>query len=242
MSVQQSGFSVTAPGACTAAAGTAVGLLTPSGVYGYKITFVTGFGETEAGTNVNFTATATGSVNLTAIPVSSNGNVISRIIYRTAADGSTWKLLATISDNTTTTYTDIIADGSLGADAPLFNTAGSLQYIAGDFKIAKPTIKSATVGITAGAGGTSSAAVQLTSEINVISTVTTTNDSVKLPALNADRIGTVITVKNLHANTARIYPFDGQQINLGGADTAITIATTVRTDLVGETSSNWRVI
>ena len=48
----------------------------------------------------------------------------SRKIYRTEAGGTDLKLLATISDNTTLTYTDNIADGSLGAAAPAADASG----------------------------------------------------------------------------------------------------------------------
>ena len=44
-----------------------------------------------------------------------------------------YRLLATIANNTTTVYTDNIADGSLGAVAPSVNTAidRGFDYVAG---------------------------------------------------------------------------------------------------------------
>lgn len=48
---------------------------------------------------------------------------IARKVYRTAAAGSQLKLVTTIADNTTETYTDSTADGSLGANVPTNNTA-----------------------------------------------------------------------------------------------------------------------
>lgn len=57
------------------------------------------------------------TVALTGIQTGPVGTT-ARKLYRTAAGGSTLKLLTTISDNTTTTFNDTIADGSLGADAP----------------------------------------------------------------------------------------------------------------------------
>src|ERR1051325_400942 len=115
MSVVQSGYSVTKPSSApSAAAGTVTGALDTSAAYRYKVTYVTGFGETDPSTHVAVTTTSTGSVNLTSIPVSTNGNVIARKLYRTVgADTVSYLLLTTINDNTTTTYTDIIADGSL---------------------------------------------------------------------------------------------------------------------------------
>lgn len=114
-----------APVKLTAAlAGAGAGLLT-AGVYSYRYTFVTADGETEGGTissSVTVANAATdGKISLSAIATGGNA-VTSRIIYRTIADGSDYKLVATLSDNTTTVYTDNSADASLGAGAPTTNT------------------------------------------------------------------------------------------------------------------------
>lgn len=119
---------VTAPGAATSAlAGAGAGLLS-NGAYTYKVTFVTATGETEGGTTSNTTTvtdfSVNGKINLTAIPVSTVSGVTSRKLYRTVAGGSQHKLLATLSDNTTTTYQDNIADASLGANVPTTDTSG----------------------------------------------------------------------------------------------------------------------
>lgn len=71
--------------------------------------------------------TGWGQISLSAIPVSSDPRVVARVIYRTAANGSVFKRLATISDNTTTTYTDNIADSSLGQDASTVDLSGGAQ-------------------------------------------------------------------------------------------------------------------
>ena len=47
-----------------------------------------------------------------------------RKLYRTAADLPTLHLVATIADNTTTTYTDTAADAALGAAPPATDTSG----------------------------------------------------------------------------------------------------------------------
>jgi uncharacterized phiE125 gp8 family phage protein len=65
--------------------------------------------------------TVNGKVELTAIPLG-GALVTSRKIYRTAAAGSAYLLLATLADNTTTVYTDNIADSALGAAAPSVNS------------------------------------------------------------------------------------------------------------------------
>jgi hypothetical protein len=71
--------------------------------------------------------TAYGQVSLTSISTSSDQRVTGRVIYRTAANGSTFKRLVTINDNTTTTYTDNTPDVSLGADASTIDSSGGAQ-------------------------------------------------------------------------------------------------------------------
>lgn len=95
------------------------------GAHRYLATFVTVDGETQAGTASAVVTVADGAVNgqveLTAIPLG-GALVTSRKIYRTIAGGSTYLLLTTIANNTTTTYTDNVADGSLGVGAPATNS------------------------------------------------------------------------------------------------------------------------
>jgi hypothetical protein len=110
---------VSSAGACTAAlAGLGAGNLS-NGAYIYKVTFVTGIGETSLGTASNTITvvdkTTNGQVNLTGIPLGGT-NVTSRKIYRTTVGTTNYFFLATIADNTTTIYTDNIADASLGVD------------------------------------------------------------------------------------------------------------------------------
>ncbi len=95
----------------------------PNGAYQYKITFVnTQSVESDVGP-VNSTITvASTRVELTNIPTGAQSwGVSARNLYRTEAGGSTFKRLATISDNATTTYSDNIADASLGTTAPTDN-------------------------------------------------------------------------------------------------------------------------
>lgn len=86
---------------------------------GFSIQFLPGVGTgLPAPTN---TAVYT-QVNLSAIPVGPLGTT-QRRLYRTLVGAGQLKLLATIPDNTTTTYTDSTADGSLGANAQVINSA-----------------------------------------------------------------------------------------------------------------------
>lgn len=79
-----------------------------------------------AGPGANTTGTMK-TVPLTAIPLGPAG-VTSRKLYRRSG-GAGLKLLATLADNTTTTYTDTTANGSLGAAPPSTNTA-TLRQVA----------------------------------------------------------------------------------------------------------------
>lgn len=117
----------------TLSAGTNLGV----GQYYYFVTYVTAVGETSAGSTLSVvTTTGNTTVNLTGIPVSSDPRVTSRKIYRTKIGGTTdnqW-FLATINDNTTTTYTDSIPDASLtgvGLQAYKVNTTARYFTVAG---------------------------------------------------------------------------------------------------------------
>jgi hypothetical protein len=79
------------------------------------------------------------NVNLTNIPLApsstilpgiATNNVIGRNIYRTQVGGSTFYLLATLQDNTSTTLTDSTADASLytAAVPPTVNTSGVMIW------------------------------------------------------------------------------------------------------------------
>jgi len=88
-----------------------------NGTYKYKITFLyDGFQESN-GQATEESVTVSGGpkdVDLTSIPVgATDQGVTARRIYRSKAGGSTFFRIKTISDNTTTTYTDNTADGSL---------------------------------------------------------------------------------------------------------------------------------
>jgi len=115
-----------APGVITAAlASPAAAGNINNGAHRYRATFVTADGETQAGTVSAAVTVANNAVNgqvaLTGIPIG-GALVTARKLYRTAAGGSTYLLLATLADNSTTVYTDNIADASLGAEAPSTNS------------------------------------------------------------------------------------------------------------------------
>lgn len=80
------------------------------------------------GANAHTVATAVcREVRITNIPAGQNGVVTQRKLYRTEGGGAQLKLLTTLADNTTATFEDDVADGSLGANAPLSDTSGLAQ-------------------------------------------------------------------------------------------------------------------
>jgi hypothetical protein len=106
-------------GGFTLSAGTSLGV----GQYYYFVTYVTAVGETSAGAVLSVVTTSGNTtVNLTGIPVSADPRVTARKLYRTTLGQSSdaQKFLATISNNTTTTYVDSTPDASL--------TGNFLQY------------------------------------------------------------------------------------------------------------------
>jgi hypothetical protein len=84
------------------------------GTHSYKMTYVTSGGEEIIGSVSNeITATVTPKQQVKLyLPIGYAG-VTDRKLYRTEAGGTTFKLLATIGNNTDLTYTDNIADASL---------------------------------------------------------------------------------------------------------------------------------
>lgn len=239
MTTTLAGFTLAKPSSApTCNPGTASGALDTSAVYQYKITYVTAFGETDGSATGSTSTTLTGSINLTAIPVSPDGNVTQRKIYRTVGGGSSFLLLATIDDNLTTTYADIIADGSLGAAIPTLNSASSRQVVGGTLKMSKPMISSIETGITAFATGGQTGAYQLTAEVNVISVVGSAADSVKLPELSTDLIGTHVLIANNGANSANVFPTLGQDAS-AGVNTAVAVAAAARAEFIAVSATAW---
>ena len=87
------------------------------GVYNYRVTFITALGETHTSGTTAITTDASNKKVLVTIPVSEDARVTGRKIYRSSIGGGSTneKLLTTINNNNDLTYTDNIADASLGA-------------------------------------------------------------------------------------------------------------------------------
>jgi hypothetical protein len=107
-----------------------------------KVTLVTTNGETEGGTaSSNVTVadkTTNGKIVWSSIPTSANAAVTSRKLYRQFNSAGDYKLLTTLSDNSTTSYTDNVANASLTTIMPTGNTTGKLK-MAGPVELKKGT-------------------------------------------------------------------------------------------------------
>ncbi len=227
------GVKVTAPAtAPTVIQGVSSGSL--NGNYQYKISFTTSVGETLPGSASSTTAVV-GTASLSAIPLGGN-NVIGRKIYRTVAGGSTFLLVTTLSNNTATTYSDTLADGSLGAAPLTVSTADSQATFNGYCIFDKPVAYSAAVAVTAvAAGGTLPTLIAS----NNLVTTTPVSGQVKLQPILAAIVGAEMTIRNAGANPLLIVPESGQTIN-AGASLALGVGAYVT--LVASSATNWQQV
>ncbi|MFA7174717.1 MAG: hypothetical protein WC340_15145 [Kiritimatiellia bacterium] len=98
--------------ACNAAEGGGTGL---TGAYKYKITFVNRDGyESNPSAASNAVTVTSKSVSLTDIPTG-DSTITERKIYRTKSNSAVFYYVATLEDNTTTTYSDTTADTGLSS-------------------------------------------------------------------------------------------------------------------------------
>src|SRR3990167_2490469 len=98
------------------------------GVRTYKVSYLTKYGhESNAGpiSNTSTLTAARASIELSNVPVSDDEQVIARRIYRTVADGAIHLFVDQINDNSTTTFSDTIAD--LGLSSTSAPEAGDLN-------------------------------------------------------------------------------------------------------------------
>lgn len=92
-----------------------------TGAMEYVVTFVTADGETSMGVESSPLTVSASRIHVASIPLGGTGTT-GRKLYR-QKNGGGYKLVTLINDNTTTTYDDNVADGSLGAAPPEESTA-----------------------------------------------------------------------------------------------------------------------
>ncbi len=103
----------TGPTATTASNGTL------TGDYSWKVTYVnTAVVEGDLSSATTTIAATSDSITVTIPTAPASFGVNARKLYRTETSGTTYKLVTTISDNSTTTYEDNSSDSELGATAP----------------------------------------------------------------------------------------------------------------------------
>ena len=93
--------------------------------------------------------------------------------------------------------------------------------------------------ITAFAGGGQGSATQLTGEVNFVTTVASSGDSVKLVA---GLLGLRVTVFNLGAQPLNIFPATGGQIDALGTNAAFSLAAGSAKTFWGQSATQWRSI
>lgn len=95
-----------------------------TGSYEYVVTFVTAEGETTPSDMSQAISAANQKIDLSAIPAGGTGT-IKRRIYRDKNGEGVFRLVTEIGDNTTTTFTDAVADATVatGATPPIDDTA-----------------------------------------------------------------------------------------------------------------------
>lgn len=112
-------------------------------------------------------------------------------------------------------------DGPTGATGP---TGSGPTGVAGGTGATGPTGGVGDIGtqegLAAHAGGGQASATQLVYGMNSIETVTTTNDSVKLPA---PILGGIVYIVNRAANNMALFPSSGKAIAGQSIDAAVTI-------------------
>jgi hypothetical protein len=135
---------------------------------------------------------------------------------------------------------------SVGATA--INTAGgtTLKLKVGNTNVATLTgtditclqhlLREVETGVVAGTTQTQAGATQLTADFSEVSTVGTTNDGVKLPDAVAGRHCTVF---NNGANTLKLYPASGDNLE-AGVDTATTLTAGSVITLRCWDTTNWK--
>lgn len=151
---------VSTTGMTVAPAGAGAGNLN-NGVYSYQIVYVTADGETGAdtyytnqGTIVD--KTTDGKMLLSNIPVNPDPRVTNKKIYRSVVNGGIYfgYYIDTIT-NTTTTYTDNIADTTVGSYFyQKANTTAGYMYSGSSLIMASPDLYHTYLGVLAGSENT----------------------------------------------------------------------------------------
>jgi hypothetical protein len=186
-----------------------------NGTYYWSVSYVTEDGETDVsnatvGTPANQQSTIT-------IPVSADPRVTARKIYRTtvgAVEPQNAFLVGTVSDNTTTTFVDNVADGSLGARAPHIDTSAG-KILNGTQVIGAVSELSTTFGINAMPSGQGYACTAIGGQALENNAGGYRNTAVGTNALDANTTGFNNTAMGVHALDENTTGQDNTAFGLG---------------------------
>ncbi len=214
-----------------------------NGTYTYMCTFVTAEGETEGRIQSENVTVTNKKVSLTNIPVSSDSRVIARNIYRKPASASAdvvpLNLLVQIADNTTTTYTDNIADASLGVLVNRINTTGGRTY-SNDTLVMVADTTTTAIGYDSGGPGTGYASTAV--GIHTLSSnAGARNTAIGMYGLYANTIGYNNTAAGTHALNTNTTGYNNTAVgymalrdNLDGLSNAAVGATALLLNTSGD--------
>jgi hypothetical protein len=200
-----------------------------NGSYTYAISFITAAGnETLRSVGSNSVTvidkTVNGQIVLTDIPLSSNPSVTGRKIYRD--NGGGYKLVTTIADNSTTTFTDNIATASLPGNPPSgVNSTGILE-IQGDFDVDEGDISVSEGNIQVG-GPAGSSASKVIALHNSATPPGTSVDTVHLFAtdISAGNASLGLVTEKAVAVDAAVVSTHSLTIKINGTDFRLLLAT-----------------
>ena len=205
-----------------------------NGTYYYSVSFVSPYGETDGSPASSAVSPVSQQVNLTAIQTSTDSSVTARNIYRTpagAADPVLSKFVATINDNTTTTYTDNLLDASLGVAVPRSNTTGGAISINGAL-VASFGWLTTKIGYGAAPGTTGYANVAIGSNSLNANTTGYRNTAVGVDSGRNNTTGNGNTGVGVHANDFNVSGNQNTAIGLYALESNLTNYNTA----VGSTS------
>lgn len=191
-------FKVENPTAPTATDSGITGVL--NGTYYYSVSYYNSVGETLANNSSSPITVSSKQIQLSSIPLSLDSTVLGRRIYRSevnaneAVDGK--KLVADIPNNTTTTYLDNIADGSLGVSLKWNNTTAGV-YQQNGITIFDTDLNNLQVGFGAKSTGYANTAVG--SYALGSNTTGKRNSAFSLYALTSNTTGYENTAGGVHA-------------------------------------------
>ena len=217
------GYDILPPGtASLAIQESTIGNMAP-GSYLYKVSFVTRFGETLTGPLSNLAPCTGGSLTLTNIPISDTA--AGRRIYRSAVGGiGSFLLVGFLDDTITTQFTDILSDIDRGVPEPTAGFGSSIAVEEGYVRNSRPSIKTQSQITAAGSSIVDATQIPSESEYSFVTTPVALN-GVRLPALNPELVGLVISVRNVSTNDLTVYPHD-LGYTIGGSPSVVIPAET----------------